>query len=157
MQVTAFRLCVCVWEQPVCVCLPHPSPFSFILQGLCCMGSNQMSSGQSGTHVSWYWPWGPSTNKVTKFSHRSKPWFYMWENRKNIFWSGKRFYVIMHLSGLSTYRKILHYICIYLKGHMCSLKSKNVLIAWKIVPQMFLLLLLFFNRWGKVIQVWHFF
>lgn len=37
VHVTSFWLCVCVWEQPVWLCLLHPSPLSFILQGLCCI------------------------------------------------------------------------------------------------------------------------
>lgn len=66
--------------------------------------------------------------------------------------SGKRFYVITHLIGRSTCRKILHYICIYWKGHTWLLKSKNGLIAWKIAPQMFVCLFVFEGKLKKNIK-----
>ncbi len=136
-------VCLCVRTASLCVFAPSFTFLIYPARPLLHMGSHQMSSGQSGTHVSWYWPWGPSANKATKFSHRSKPWFYMWETVVYIFFSGKRFYVRMHLSGCSTCRKIWHYICIYLKGHTWSLKCINVLIPRKIAPQMFFFVVVF--------------
>ncbi len=109
----SIRLCVCVWEQPVCVCLPHPSPFSFILQSLCWIWAlircRPASQGHTCLDIH---PGGPLQTKRPS-SVTGQNLDFTCEKTKNcriylyFFWSSKRFYVITHLIGRFTCRKII--------------------------------------------------
>ncbi len=140
----SIRLCVCVWEQPVCVCLPHPSPFSFILQGLCWIWALIRCRPASQGHTCLDIHPGVPLQTKRPSSVTGQNLDFTCEKTKNcriylyFFWSSKRFYVITHLIGRSTCRKILQNICTYLKGHTWSLKSKKKK-NWS---------------WRKVTQVW---
>ncbi len=118
----SIRLCVCVWEQPVCVCLPHPSPFSFILQGLCWIWALIRCRPASQGHTCLDIHPGVPLQTKRPSSVTGQNLDFTCEKRTVVytcifFLSSKIFYVITHLIGCSTCRKILHNICIYLKGH----------------------------------------
>ncbi len=137
----SIRLCVCVWEQPVCVCLPHPSPFSFILQGLCWIWALIRCRPASQGHTCLDIHPGVPLQTKRPSSVTGQNLDFTCEKTKNcriylyFFWSSKRFYVITHLIGRSTCRKILQNICTYLKGHTWSLKSKKKNWSWRKVTQ----------------------